>query len=295
MSIETMEDIFKQLDAGRGDFVGDRIFNTPIHFNEVLLYPYFKEMLELHRKYNIGIGIYSNGMNLTKEKTDLIKEYRDVVGEVMLNVPALNEKQWSEFTGFNIKMFPKLLENLKYAEQELVNIFAKEHFCIMANGINEKSLSENGGSLTILPNAPHYDLDNNTGTLAKIVAEMHELLPKMNIWGRNNLGDRTSILEKLNVISNQTAIKQKNLGKVIGCSAGFDESLYISATGNVYVCCIDFNYETVYANIKDKTIKDIWLGKERKEALKKAYNGLCTECLYGVKNIENKVPTSKVI
>jgi MoaA/NifB/PqqE/SkfB family radical SAM enzyme len=295
MSIETMEDIFKQLDAGRGDFVEDRIFNTPIHFNEVLLYPYFEEMLELHRKYNIGIGIYSNGMNLTKEKTDLIKEYKDVVGQVMLNVPALNAKQWSEFTGFNIKMFPKLLENLKYAEQELIDLFPREHFCIMANGINENSLHQNGGSVTILPNAPHYDLDNDVGTLAKIVEEMKELLPRMNIWGRNNLGDRTSILEKLNIISNQDAIKEKNVGKVIGCSAGFDESLYISATGNVYVCCIDFDYETVYANIKDKTIKEIWLGKERKEALKKAYNGLCTDCLYGIKNIQNKVPTTKVI
>jgi MoaA/NifB/PqqE/SkfB family radical SAM enzyme len=295
MSIETMEDIFKQLDAGRGDFVEDRIFNTPIHFNEVLLYPYFEEMLELHRKYNIGIGIYSNGMNLTKEKTDLIKEYKDVVGQVMLNVPALNAKQWSEFTGFNIKMFPKLLENLKYAEQELIDLFPREHFCIMANGINENSLHQNGGSVTILPNAPHYDLDNDVGTLAKIVEEMKELLPRMNIWGRNNLGDRTSILEKLNIISNQDAIKEKNVGKVIGCAAGFDESLYISATGNVYVCCIDFDYETVYANIKDKTIKEIWLGKERKEALKKAYNGLCTDCLYGIKNIQNKVPTTKVI
>jgi MoaA/NifB/PqqE/SkfB family radical SAM enzyme len=295
MSIETMEDIFKQLDAGRGDFVEDRIFNTPIHFNEVLLYPYFEEMLELHRKYNIGIGIYSNGMNLTKEKTDLIKEYKDVVGQVMLNVPALNAKQWSEFTGFNIKMFPKLLENLKYAEQELIDLFPREHFCIMANGINENSLHQNGGSVTILPNAPHYDLDNDVGTLAKIVEEMKELLPRMNIWGRNNLGDRTSILEKLNIISNQDAIKEKNIGKVVGCSAGFDESLYISATGNVYVCCIDFDYETVYANIKDKTIKEIWLGKERKEALKKAYNGLCTDCLYGIKNIQNKVPTTKVI
>ena len=295
MPIETMEDIFKQLDSGRGVWVDEFICNTPIHFNEVLLYPHFEEMLELHRKYNITMGIYTNGVNLTREKTDLIKKYKDVVVQVMLNVPSLNEKQWAEFTGFNIKIFPKLIDNLKYAESELVELFPKENFCIMANGINEKSLFKNGGTIDLLDKAPHYDLDVYTGTLAKIVDEMKVILPKINIWGRNNLGDRTSILEKLSIISNQSAIKEKNKGKVVGCSAGFDETLYISATGNMYICCVDFSYETVYANIKDKPIKEIWHSLERKKALKKAYEGLCTDCLYGVRDLENTIKTSKVI
>ena len=112
MSIETMENIFKQLDDGRGIFVNPGIiFNHPIHFNEVLLYPHFKEMLELHRKYNIRMGVYTNGVPLNKEKVDLIKEYRDVVKNVCLNIPSLNAEQWSSFTGFNVKIFNKLLNN----------------------------------------------------------------------------------------------------------------------------------------------------------------------------------------
>jgi len=295
MSIETMEDIFKQLDKGRGDWVNENIYNTPIHFNEVLLYPYFEEMLKLHEKYNIKLGIYTNGVNLTKEKTNLIKKYKHVVNQVILNIPSLNQEQWAKFTGFNIKIFPKLIENLKYAEQEFFNIYSSNDFYIMANGINEKSLFQNGGTIDILEMAPHYDMDLDTGTLANIVKEMQEMFPKINIWGRNNLGDRTGVLEELKIISYQNAINTKSSGKVIGCSAKFDDRLYISATGNVYICCVDFNYETVYANIKDKTIKEIWTGNERKLALKKAYGTLCSECIYGIRDIENNIITTRVI
>ena len=283
MSIETMEDIFKQINDGRGIWVVEKIENFPIHFNEVLLYPYFKEMLDLHRKYNIKLHIFSNGVNLTEEKTDLIKEYRDVVSTVQLNIPSLNEKQWSEFAGFNIKIFPKLIKNLKYAEEQFFEIFSPDEFFIMANGINEKSLFKNGGWLDVLDKAPAYDPNLTDGTLAEIVKEMKTILPKVNIWGRNNLGDRVGVLETFGVISNQNAIKEKNTGRVIGCAQSNPDSLYISATGNVYICCADFNYETAYINIKDKTIKEIWYSQERQEAIKKAYNTICTTCFRAIK------------
>jgi MoaA/NifB/PqqE/SkfB family radical SAM enzyme len=295
MSLETMEDIFKQLDSGRGDWVEDKIYNTPIHFNEVLLYPHFEEMLKLHKKYNIYMSVYTNGVNLTRDKTDLIKKYKKTVNSLVLNVPSLNEKQWSKFTGFNIKLFPKLLDNLKYAEEQLVDLFPKQNFSIMVNGINEKSLFQNGGTLDILKMAPEYDMDMETGTLASIVKEMKSILPRIDIWGRNNLGDRTSVLEELDIMSNQSAIKEKNKGKVIGCAPNLDQGLHISATGNVYVCSIDFKYETVYANIKEKSIEDIWKGHNRKEALKNIRETLCVECIYGVRDIENSLITTKVI
>jgi radical SAM protein with 4Fe4S-binding SPASM domain len=282
MSIETMEDIFKQLDAGRGDFVGEKIHNTPIHYNEMLLYPHLEKMFELHRKYRITVAVYSNGVNLTKERTDLIKKYRDVVDEIFLNVPSLDQDQWAKFTGFNVKIFPKLVDNLKYAEEQLVDLFEPHKFFLMVNGIDEKTLFENGGWIDVLDDAPKYELDMESGTLANIVSDMKKILPRLSIWGRNNLGDRTGVLQQLNIISNQKAINQRSDGKVFGCSADFDKTFYVSATGNVYVCCQDFNYETIYANIKDKTIKEIWQGEERKMALEKAYSGICTGCMYAV-------------
>jgi radical SAM protein with 4Fe4S-binding SPASM domain len=296
MTIEMMENIFKQLDDGRGTFVTPgTIFNHPIHFNEVLLYPHFKEMLALHRKYNIKMGVYTNGVPLTKEKVDLIKEYRDVVKNVCLNIPSLNAEQWSLFTGFNIKIFDKLLDNLKYAEKQFFDIYGPDEFFIMANGVNEKSLFKNGGWIDVLDNAPKYDLDNNVGTLAKIVDEMKSIFPNINVWGRNNLGDRTGILSELKIISNQSAIQEKNHGKVIGCGLKYNEKLYISATGNVYVCAIDFGYETVYENINKSSIQKIWQGLNRKNAIQKTYEGICKTCLHAIKESGDGPALTKVV
>ena len=295
MPIDMMESILSQLDAGRNKWTAEKIYNSPVHFNEVLLYPYFKEMLELHRKYNIFISIYTNGVNLTKDKTDLILEYRDVVDSVVLNVPALNPEQWSKFTGFNIKMFPKLLENLKYAEEKFYEVYSSEDFYIMANGVNENSLFKNDGWIDILENAPKYDMDIETGTLATIVNEMKNILPKTNVWGRNNLGDRTGILEELKVISNQSAVNKKNSGKVIGCGLNYPKRLYVAANGDTYICAIDFNYEIVYGNVKDKPLEEIWLGEDRLKALQKSYGTVCTTCLHAIKEEGSGPSLTKVV
>lgn len=281
MSLEVMEDILKQIDDGRGDFVDPNIeiINNPIHFNEILLYPYFKEMLDLHRKYNIKMYLFSNGLNLTREKTDLVKEYCDVITDVLLNVPSIEREQWSSFTGFNPKLFDKLLDNLHYANDVLGKIFVGEQFMIFVNGISPEAKVENGGWMEVLENAPVYsDFDH-----MKIVAKMQNLFPNIIVSLRNNLSDRTNALSELKVISNQKAISAKQKGVVIGCGFKYpDEHLYISATGNVYLCCADFNYETVYENIKNKTIKEIWNSKERQSAIKKAYSSTCTTCLRAV-------------
>ena len=275
MSIETMEDILKQIDNGRGDFVDPdiQIKNNPIHFNEILLYPYFKEMLDLHRKYNIKMYVFSNGLNLTPEKTELIKEYSDVVTDVLLNIPSIEKTQWSNFTGFNIKLFDKLIDNISYANNNLYPSFSGEQLMIFVNGL------DNNKNITKLKNAPIY----KDGELIEITKNIQKMFPNFRVMLRNNLSDRTNILSELEVISNQDFIKNKNKGQVVACGFKYpEEHLYISSTGNVYLCCADFSYESVYANIKEKSIKEIWESKERKDMIKKSYNSMCTTCLRAV-------------
>jgi radical SAM protein with 4Fe4S-binding SPASM domain len=285
MSLEVMEGILKQIDDGRGDFVDPNhiIVNNPIHFNETLLYPHFEEMLALHRKYNIKIRLFSNGVALTPDKTDIVKQYSDVVIQVLLNVPSIEKKEWAKFTGFNPGIFDKLLNNLKYADAALASIYSPSNFYIMINGINEKSLLENGGWISVLEKAPKYDTNLQTGTIAKTANDMRVLFPNTGVVERPNLSDRTNVLSELKVISNQAAIENRHEGKVIGCGYKYpDEHLYVSATGNVFLCCADFNYETVFANIKDKTIKEIWNSQERQEMIRGSYEGICTTCLRAV-------------
>jgi len=277
MPIEMMENILKQIDEGRGDFVDPNIEikNNPIHYNEMLLYPHLKEMLDLHRKYNIRMYVYTNGLNLTPSKSDLIKQYPDVVTRILLNVPSIERYQWAKFTGFNEKLFDKIINNLNYANDELSKIFKGDKLMLMVNGVDESTKTENGGWLTVLDKAPKYEQQEHQ----TIFQEIKNKFPNFDLVFRPNLSDRAGLLSELGVISNQETIEEKHSGEVIGCGWSYpDEHLFISATGNVYLCCADFEYKSIYANIKDKTIKEIWESKERQEMIKKSYSSMCIKC-----------------
>jgi radical SAM protein with 4Fe4S-binding SPASM domain len=286
MSLETIEDIFIQLRNGVGDFVDPdyQIVNNPIHFNEILLYPHFEEMLELHRKYNIKIVIFTNGVNLTKNKTDILAKYSDIIIQIILNIPSAKAEQWSEFTGFNVKLFDKMVNNLKYAEQKIDWLYESGNFKLQVNGYDETSLEENGGWVKILDKAPVYNLDPDSGTFRQIVDEMKNLFPKFAIIEQLRLSDRTQHLEKSNVLSNQDVMRNDPTPrKVVGCRWKYpDHHLFISSVGNVYLCCADFGYETVYANIHEKSLKEIWQGQDRKNLIKDSYDNFCTKCLQAV-------------
>jgi radical SAM protein with 4Fe4S-binding SPASM domain len=233
-------------------------------------------MLDLHRKYNIKINIFSNGVNLTKNKIDIIAEYSDIVNDIILNVPSIEKEQWAKFTGFNIKIHDKLMDNLSYANSELPKFFNNSYLKMMVNGIDK---SKNNKWLTVLENAPHY----NEGEHESIVESIKSFLPNFTVFLRDNLSDRTSALSDLNILSNQESIEKLQGGEVIGCGFDYpDNEFFISATGNVYLCCADFEYQSVYANINEKSIKEIWNSQERVYAKKKAYDGMCRSCLRAV-------------
>jgi MoaA/NifB/PqqE/SkfB family radical SAM enzyme len=292
MDINTLINVLDQLDKGRGDFV-DPNFETVInsHYNEVLLYPNFKEMIEAYDKYKLKMILFSNGTTLNKDKIDFIKKYPHVIKHITLNIPSAFPDQWSKYTGFNVKMFDKLLENIKYAEKELV-IKSKMSLVIQVNGIEDASLFENGGVITVLNNAPTLNMDVVSGDVAKTINKFKEMFPKIYSFKDVSLDDRSGKLEENNIFTNIEMIKVQanNFNKnVIGCNGGesgarsrAEEWLHINANGDVILCCHDYDFKTAYINIKDKTIKEIWNGKERKEMIEKSYKSFCTKCRYAI-------------
>jgi radical SAM protein with 4Fe4S-binding SPASM domain len=282
MSLEMLEDILKQLKDGQGDFVTtNTIESFPFHFNEVLLYPHFKEMLELHRKYGMLMSVFSNGVNLTNEKIDIISEYKDVVNRIVLNIPSHIPEQWSTYTGFNVKLFEKMLNNVYHASKKLS--YLGFQFMIQVNGINESSLPENGGWMRLLSKAPSIDLDNQNGDHAKTMRQFKKWFPTIDVIEDIELADRTTYLEKAEIMTNQESIKMVAKNKIVGCGLERAESwLHVSANGDVFLCCQDFNFETIFANVKEKSIKEIWTGLERKKMIKESFNGFCKTCRYAI-------------
>jgi len=291
MDINIFVNILDQLDRGRGYFV-DPDFDTVInaHYNEVLLYPHFKEMIEAYKKYNLTTILFSNGTTLNKDKIDFIKNYPHVIKHMTFNIPSAFPEQWSKYTGFNIKMFDKLIENLQYAEKE----FFKNgmSFAIQVNGVQEESLFENGGAIKLLKGAPSLDYDKDTGDVTKTIIEFNKLFPRSSVFSDIHLNDRSGKLEENNILTNSDIIKiQANNfdKKVVACAGGetFGKSrsedwLHINANGDVILCCHDYDFKTAFINIKDKTIKEIWESPERRDMISESYNGFCSSCKYAI-------------
>lgn len=288
MPIEQLENILQQLVAGKNDFVSkDFNFIYTAHYNEVLLYKYFEEMLQLFRKYGFKTIILTNGTPLTKLKTDIIKKYLDVVYGICFNIPSGEAKRWSELVGMPETMFEKLKNNVEYAMEQLPQMVNDKTMSIQINGVNQMSLTEYGGWITMLPNAPKIDLDINNGSLATELKDLSNLFPGLQMYPMPNLIDRAGHLDKSNVITNIDGINQhlkKNRKRVIGCGNGKEVGgrthgwIHINANGDLFICCNDYDFETVFGNINDDTIKNIWEGSERQKVIANAFDTICRTC-----------------
>jgi MoaA/NifB/PqqE/SkfB family radical SAM enzyme len=289
MSIEELENIFKQLADGKGNFVNpDLELIYSANYNEVLLYKNFRQMLDLYRKYNFKTCILTNGVALNKEKVDLMLEYSDVVEGILLNVPSADPESWSKAVKMNKNLFFKVVDNINYALATLKELNSKQWGIVLTvNGINNKSLTKNGGWIDILENAPKINLDNKTGTLRQEVEKFKLMFPGLTVVESFHLYDRAGHLAKYSIITQENAIDKylkKGNTRVIGCNGGINfrsrtnEWIHINPNGDLFICCADYDFETVYGNINKTPLKEIWHSKERLEMIDTSYNSMCTKC-----------------
>lgn len=292
MPIEMLEDILQQLHDGKGDFVSPNFdFIYTAHYNEVLLYKYFAEMLELFRRFNFKTIILTNGTPLVPAKTDLIKQYQDVVYGICFNTPSSDPERWSKLTNANIKMFDRLMGNIQYAIDQLPEMFETKRLSIQVNGLNKMSLYEYGGWIDRLMNAPALDLDPDTGSLAVEVSDFREKFPGMQVYPMPSLIDRAGHLDKQLVITNINGIAKYAKGeksKVIGCGNGIEVGgrpngwVHINANGDLFICCNDYDFDTIFANVNQKRLKDLWMSPEHKQMIDHSYNTICRTCAAAV-------------
>jgi len=284
MPVETIKSVVEQLKAGIGDFVDPSFgFVYTAHYNEVLLYKYFEEMLQIFKEHKLGTMVLTNGIPLTKDKIDLIKKYQDVVWAIHFNVPSANSETWSKMTGMNPKIHSKVMDNIRCA----INNLPHDRISLQINGVQEASTPKRGGWMTLLSNAPNINLDDSVGDTATAYKEMTELFPEIKISINSSLVDRAGYLDKSQIMTNFEAIKhiKGDKTKVVGCNnmgSRTESWIHINANGDVFICCNDYDFETVFGNINDTSIKDIWNSEARQNMIKRSYKELCTTCVHAV-------------
>jgi len=288
MSPELMEKIFVDLLEEREKENGlvSKNFNGfyTAHYNEVLLYKHFDKMLELCRKYKLYTMILSNGTTLTPDKTDLIKKYPEVIVGVCLNTPAFDAETWSKRSGININVFPKLINNIKYAYENLPEMVMSKAFSIQLNGITDHSLRTAGGWIDKGSDFPNdIDLNPFNGELEQQYNLAKGMFPKMNVYKNPSLIDRAGLLGS--VISNLPSIQNhaKNR-KFVGCGNGIEVGgrpvgwIHINSAGDAFLCCNDYDFEFKFGNFKTQKLRDFWGTEEHINVVKKSYETICQGC-----------------
>jgi len=295
MPIELFEKIIANLieEKNRADGLVDSAFDFiyTAHYNEVLLYKYFEQMIAVLKKYNVKTFVLSNGIPLTPDKTDIIKANTDTILGICLNTPAFERDIWSKRSGMNANLFDKLISNIKYAEENLTEFTrdGRKQFSIQINGVNDVSFLDRGGHLQKGANFPQdIDLNPDTGELIKQYEISKQLFPTLNIYPVNSLVDRAGLLGELGVISNKDGIQKWNKKTdetvVVGCNHGWEIGgrpfgwLHVNAIGDTFLCCNDYNFDYTFGNLSTNTLRDIWVTENHAQIIEKSYKEACTNC-----------------
>jgi MoaA/NifB/PqqE/SkfB family radical SAM enzyme len=264
------------------------------HYNEILLYPHFEELLKICQEYRLCFMVLSNGIPLTPDKVDLIIKYRGVVNGICLNIPGFEPDVWSKRSGINIKQFDKLISNINYAIEKLPHMVQNKSFSIQVNGSNENSFSERGGWLDKGPEFPSdMDLNPNSGELSNQINKAKELFPSMQIFSVPSLIDRAGLLD--DVMTNKGAIernlmKNDKTKKVIGCGNGREVGgrpvgwIHVNSAGKAFLCCNDYDMEIIIGDFKTQELKDFWGNENHIQQVEKSYETICRNCASAIFN-----------
>jgi radical SAM protein with 4Fe4S-binding SPASM domain len=289
MSVENLAKILDNLieERDRPDGLVDpgfRFFYTA-HYNEILLYKHFENLLELCRERNLVTMVLTNGVPLTPEKTDLINNYKDVVVGLCMNTPAFERDIWVKRTGFKSQQFDKLIDNIKYAENKLDHL-KPNAISIQINGVNDQSFAgkwlQKGPEFDTL----EMDLDVTTGELSTQLGLAKKLFPTINVFQNSHLIDRAASLN--HIMTNSESIQRlvfNGKKNVIGCKNGGDrttEWLHVNAAGDAFICCNDYNYDYKFGNIIDMALRDFWGNDEHVKVVEHSYKTMCRNCSFAI-------------
>ena len=256
-------------------------------YNEILLYRYFKEFLDLFRKYDFKTTILSHGLNLTRDRTDLIAEYPDVIVGLALNIPALSANLWSERTGFNEKHILKLKQNVHYAGEKLTNVIADRF--IFVNGIRSDNSRYERQSGLIAMEYSESELPTQLNKIRSEFAPSGYHVMSYNIDDRSgNLPDKLSLKQYHTDVSdcglwvNHTGKLQMPGVTNLDFGSHMRNWLHINSSGDCFICCNDYHNNYVFGNVFESDIEDIWQSEVRQQIIHKAFKNICRRCEHAV-------------
>lgn len=213
------ERIISELVANKGGIVSPSFdFIYTAHYNEVLLYKHFEEMLDILKKYKIKTMILTNGIAFTDDKIAIVDRYRDVVIGINFNIP--------EFTN----------ESLMDTVRKVYAKFGK----MVSIGVNSMNAAE----------------CNQRVAQGRAMFPGLNIYPAVGLSDRAGLLHDKGVISNRTEIERNRQGKTRIVG--CRNSERLTDWLHVNAYGKVFSCCDDYFFEHVYGDLNTQSLKDIY-------------------------------------
>lgn len=268
MSRPDVDLMFEQLAACEGSIVDPKATIWTAHYNEIFLYRDLEYLLWKLLTINRLAYLMSNGTTLDDRAIDLVSRYRHAVHGITFNVPSADPELWSKYTGFPASMHAAVLDGIR-------RLNGVVPLMVVVNGWDRNSLTTELLDRSFVTSNPVREAKN-----------LEALLGGVPTCANNSLVDRSGSLHALGKLSNQQYIKKNHRKDVISscCQGRFSNWVHFNSRLDVFMCCNDFDFDTVIGNLHDRPLADIWASDERAEMIRrmKSEDGLCWDCISAV-------------
>tara|TARA_B100001287_G_scaffold266624_1_gene260767 strand:- start:98 stop:1021 length:924 start_codon:yes stop_codon:yes gene_type:complete len=269
MTPDQFRNIIHQIHINKGGIVSEAFNGIYMsHYNEMLLWRYLEEGLQILREYKMGVMVLTNGTTLVPKKVDMLNNYQDVLYGICINAPIWTDRDlFAKRVNMRPKLFDRLVENVDYAYANYKN---KNSLSIQINGHDRESGAIKG---------PKFPKDLDPFELDRQVAAARQRYPDINVFKQPHLIDRVGLID--DYISSEPFIKKG--AEVIGCNGKRDtEWLHINANADLFLCCNDYHMEYKYGNLNHQDLKDAWMSPKHKMVMKHAFGEICQQCTSAV-------------
>lgn len=243
---------------------------------EPTLHPQFLEMVRLASYNEFVSNITTNGSGLT---IDVLKALREMQVTLNISLNAYNQESHQSFSNIKKDFFTSIIELIRFFRGVEFSGFISLSFVVGSHNIaNIKKMVElsadvlpPGSLINFYPEWTHIGNSENKVSADQIRFLLNDLSEAISILVGSNINHNLNILPYVLYgisASSENNEPTRDYYMKNPCST-VDNFMVVLADGRVVPCC---RSAYVYGNVKERSITDIWSGRESIEFRNKAKN-----------------------
>jgi uncharacterized Fe-S cluster-containing radical SAM superfamily protein len=272
MTLEEFRCVLDRLEEAKGALIDPGLSEIWMaHYNETLLHPSWFLLYEELARRGLSTITFTNGLPLTPKNVRMLEDLTPKPNtSIRVNCPAADPETWSKLTGRPAKLFDQILENLTaLAGSAVLAPRSVIHVNTVLPGETRLALGAK------VPLSPSELIANGT----RAAEAWKSRFPNLAVQNMPLIDRAESMPEVL--------VEKRKLAYPTGCGhirpGGRNfAGLHISATGELFLCCMDYHMEYRYGNLLQTPLRELWGSAAHVAMLDRSLREICARCSYAI-------------